>query len=52
MTEVVNLKEAFKLKRDIENYIEKWESANPEEDPLLRSWKKYIEEETKDKGKK
>ena len=54
MTEVTSLKEAFNVRRDIENYIEKWENTNPEEDPLIKSWKNYIEEtkEAKEQKKK
>lgn len=44
MTEIINLKEAFKIKRDIDNYIEQWENTKPEEDPLLKSWKNYLDE--------
>jgi cyclopropane fatty-acyl-phospholipid synthase-like methyltransferase len=43
MTEM-SLKEAFKVKRDVENYVEKWENARPEDDPLLKNWKDHIEE--------
>ena len=43
MTETMSLKDAFKLKRDVENYIEKWENTKPEEDPLLKSWTNHIE---------
>jgi aminoglycoside phosphotransferase (APT) family kinase protein len=43
MTEM-NLKETFKIRRDIDSYIEQWENAKPEEDPLLKSWKDFLDE--------
>jgi hypothetical protein len=43
-SEEMTLEETYKLKRDIESYIERWESVEPEEDPLLKSWKKHIDE--------
>ena len=51
MTEVVSLKEAFKVKRDIDDYVEKWENTNPKDDPLLEDWKKHIEETKRRKTK-
>jgi hypothetical protein len=44
MPEEMTLQETFKLKRDTESYIERWENVQPEEDPLLKSWKKHIDE--------
>ena len=44
MPEEMSLQETFKLKRDIGTYIERWENIQPEEDPLLKSWKKHIDE--------
>lgn len=41
----MTLREAFKQKRDheIENLMEQWKKSTLEEDPLLRSWKIYME---------
>lgn len=43
MTELIDVKEAYKMKRDIDHYLEQWENTRPEEDPLLKSWKNHIE---------
>lgn len=47
----MSLEDAFKLKRDIGNYVEKWENTKPEDDPMMRSWRKHIDE-SKILGKK
>lgn len=40
----MSLEDAFKLKRDIGNFVKKWENTKPDDDPMIRSWKKHIDE--------
>jgi len=40
----MTLEETFKLKHDITSYVERWKSIEPEEDPLLKSWKRHVDE--------
>ena len=50
MTEM-SLEDAFKLKRDIGNYVKKWENTHPDDDPMMKSWRKHIDD-SKISGKK